>query len=113
LTKALEALRAGAMLAVFLLFMGFGIGSTRPMPKNALVLLDDEKRQYLSPPCVADRSELRPAFASQAYELHYAPAQRCGDFAMDGRSLSGSFLERVGVLSPLPSRWRADGSWKW
>ena len=36
-----------------------------------------------------------------------------GDFTQEGRSLSGKFLESIGILPPLQSRWNKDGSWNW
>ncbi len=59
---------------------------------------------------------LRPVPWAQIKGTGYKPDPDCRDqsgFTQDGRSLTGLFLEAVGLLPPLPSRWNPDGSWKW
>jgi hypothetical protein len=112
LTGAIGMLLFVGVLAV----AGFGIASTRPMPDHAQVLLDDSKKTYSSPPCVADARGLRWTTAGEAHRLKYRPDNDCcnaGGFVSDGRSLTGLLLQKLGVLPPLRSRWNADGSWNW
>jgi hypothetical protein len=59
---------------------------------------------------------LFPAVAEELYELKLRPDPNCrdgGGFMMEGRSLTGSILEQVGILPKQYSRWNADGSWNW
>ncbi len=105
---------AGVVAAFFAL--GFGIGSSQSMPRNAVVLLDHRGRTYLAPPCVRDSRGYEEAIAAQAYEIGYRPEPECRDqgrYLQDGRSLSGLLLEKIGVLRPLTSRWNPDGTWNW
>jgi hypothetical protein len=49
-----------------------------------------------------------------AQNLRADPACRGeGDFTMQGRSVSGLLLERIGILPPQKSRWNPDGSWNY
>lgn len=99
-----------------ILLLGFGIGSTIVMPKNAIVYLDMTESTYLSPPCVADSRRYEISTAAEAYSLSFRPDAKCrnaGGFVQDGRSLSGEALERIGLLPPLKRRWNADGTWNW
>lgn len=105
---------AGVVVAFFVL--GFGIGSSHSMPRNAIVLLDHRGRTYLAPPCVRDSSGHDEAIAGQADEMGYRPEPACrdqGGFVQEGRSLSGLLLEKMRVLRPLTSRWNPDGTWNW
>jgi hypothetical protein len=36
-----------------------------------------------------------------------------GGFLQDDRSMSGMFLEWIGLLSSIKSRWNPDGTWNW
>jgi len=101
-----------------LLYLGFSIGSTLGAPDYAFVFVDSTKNVYMAPPCVSqDRWTLLPRLTiGQAHKLRMDPESTCrndGGFVQDGRSLSGQFLEKVGVLSPQQSRWNSDGSWNW
>ena len=106
-----------AIMLIFTLMAGFFIVPTRSMPDNAIVFLDEANRTYLSPVCAdKDQKKFRPATAAEARRLKYEPDKRCGGaegFSQDARSLSGKFMERLGMLPPLPSRWNPDGTWNW
>lgn len=109
-------LLAGAGVASALLLLGFGVGSSKAMPRNALILLDHQDRTYLAPVCVPNASRYEEAVAARADELGYRPEPECrekGAFVQDGRSLSGLALQRLGLLGPLRSRWNGDGTWNW
>ena len=38
---------------------------------------------------------------------------QCNKKLQDGRSLTGHYLEKIGILTPLRSRWDKDGTWNW
>lgn len=106
------------LMLIFTFLAGFYLVPTRPMPDNALLLLDDQNKTYFSPACAktSGKQSLRPASAAEARRLKYEPDQSCGGdagFRQEGRSLSGNFLVRLGMLPPLPSRWNKDGAWNW
>jgi hypothetical protein len=65
---------------------------------------------------VLQEAGLRLATVQDAYDMQYRPDPDCrerGAFVADGRSLTGTLLERLGILGPLPRRWNDDGSWNW
>jgi hypothetical protein len=113
----LPTIRFAVIMLLCTLLAGFFIVPTRDMPDNAVVLLDDQTRTYLSPACAQqDKREYRRATAAEARKLNYKPDKKCqaaGGFSQDQRSLSGNFMARLGMLAPLPSRWNADGTWNW
>ena len=105
-----------AGLLLLLALGGFGITSVRKMPEHVQIYVDDARRVYLAPPCVTERAHFRLVTVRQAYDLKYKPEDRCretGGFTSHGRSLTGTFLQKIGVLRPLPERWKADGTWNW
>jgi hypothetical protein len=101
----------------FTLMAGFFIVPTRTMPDHAIVLLDDQNHIYLSPVCAGkEKKEYRLSRAAEARKLKYEPDKKCqaeAGFTQDGRSITGNFLESMGLLPPCPSRWNADGTWNW
>ncbi|MBI4795579.1 MAG: hypothetical protein HY790_07035 [Deltaproteobacteria bacterium] len=105
------------IMLIFTLMASFFIVPTRTMPDHAIVLLDDQSHTYLSPACASrEKKEYRVSRAAEARKLKYEPDQKCGGetgFTQDGRSITGNFLERMGMLPPLPSRWNPDGTWNW
>ena len=119
LHRVTEAIKVALILLGLGLFLGLGIGSDRSMPRNAVVYLDHNSRQYIAPPCAEAREYARllaTSNASEAYLLRYAPEPECrddGSFIQDDRSLTGSLLQKVGVLGPIRSRWNPDGAWNW
>lgn len=168
MNKFSQAIKVIFGICAALLFLGFGIGSSKPMQPNALLLVDLVSRKYYSFPCVANMPNLRVvifdksktddreeqtanfsqrkivedldagiSFALEAgdspklilapmrpatmYKLEsttgkFSPDEHCRDqngFMQDGRSASGMFLERIGILGPIKSRWNQDGTWNW
>jgi hypothetical protein len=104
-----------ALMAI-LLIIGLGIGSSKTMPDNAKVYANNVTKTYLAPPCVTTTSGLQPMTAGKARSLGYEPDRKCRDegaFAQDDRSLTGTFLQTVGFLKPIQSRWNEDGSWNY
>jgi hypothetical protein len=101
-----------------LLLLGFGIGSSLPMPGYARVYLDDDAKTYIATPCLAGwqqqksqtMSFLRLGTASEAIGLGYGSDRLCretGAFVEDDRSLTGLLLEKVGILPPIRHWWDA------
>jgi hypothetical protein len=113
----LPTIRFFFILLLFTLLAGFFFMPAREMPDHALVMLDDRNRTYLSPACAGkEKKEYRAARAAEAYRLKYAPDKKClegGGFSQHGRSITGNWLEKLGLLPPYPSRWNADGTWNW
>lgn len=114
---------------LLLLFLGgFSVDSLIRMPPYALVLVDTNG-YYYSPPCLMEEgfTSIRKisAFAeAEGYEVSWkselregqSPGQDCKGsryLMQEGRSLSGEFLEMIGLLDPLPSRWNANGTWNY
>lgn len=100
-----------------LLLIGLGIGGEiYPVPDNAIIFIDNQKHTYIAPPCVGDVESFETVTAKRAHELVYQPDEECRDqgvFIQEGRSFTGMFLEWVGILNPLSSRWNPDGTWNW
>jgi hypothetical protein len=101
----------------FLFFLGFGIGSSIVAPDHAIVLIDTSNMTYIAPPCATEKTRSLPRRPlGDARRQKFNPDPACRDasgFVQEERSLSGHFLERVGLLPKLNSRWNADGSWNW
>ena len=102
----------------FLVYLGFGIGSTIVAPGHAFVFADAEQGMYIAPPCLSREnwSLYQQVTIGQARKLKLIPEPKCrdeGGFTQEGRSLSGNILEQLGLLSRLQSRWNPDGTWNW
>jgi len=96
-----------------------GITTMETMPSNALLLVDDETREYFSPPCIEDvpREHVERMRAVEAVEVRfdYKPNVDCRDsagFTGTETSLLRKIAERFGLPKKL-SRWTADGDWRW
>ena len=105
-------------ICVLLVFVGFGIGSSKVAPEYALVFVDASQNTYITPPCLArDKWMLSPRFTiEQAHKLKLTPEPKCrdeGGFVQEGRSLTGVMFEKLGLLDPVQSRWNPDGTWNW
>lgn len=105
------------------LWLGFGIVSSRHVPDSALVYVSPNHVFY-APPCISlsashsveAMSSLVLTTIQSARAIGATPDRDCvntGAFYQDGRSLSGLLLEYVGLFPPLKSRWNEDGSWNW
>ena len=114
--RVADFLKGVAGVAGLLLFLGFGMSSHTSAPKNAVVLVSEVTKEYHAPPCVADLGTFQRMTIGDARALRYKPNSECRDadgFVQETRSASGSMLEWIGILGPLPSRWNEDGSWNW
>jgi hypothetical protein len=113
----LPTIRFTVIMLIFTFLAGFFIVPTRDMPDNAVVLLDDQTRTYVSPGCAKqEKGEYRQATAAEARTLNYAPDKKCreaGGFSQNSRSLTGNLMARLGMLPPLANRWNPDGTWNW
>ena len=114
--KVYVVIKFSAALIGVLLFIGLGIGSSKGMPENAQVYVNDTTKTYVAPPCIKTEKGLRRITVGEARKLGYGPDARCRDegaFLQDDRSLTGMLLQKIGVLRPIPSRWNKDGSWNY
>jgi hypothetical protein len=113
----LPTIKFFVLILSFTLLAGFFFVPTRDMPDRAIVYLDDQNHTYLSPICAGkEKKGYRLATAAEARKLKYEPDKKCREetgFTQDGRSITGNFCERIGLLPPWPSRWNADGTWNW
>lgn len=103
---------------VVLLGIGLTIGSTGIIPDNAIVYADTNKNVFYSPLSLTQDKVtalgLKKSTIKNAEELGYKMDE--GDkqnryFQQDGRSLTGSILERVGILPKLKDRVDSNGNW--
>ena len=114
--KVFLAIKVAAALIGVLLMIGLGIGSLKGMPDYAKVYVNDAAKTYLAPPCTKTTTGLRVITAGEARRLGYRPDRKCRDegaFMQDDRSLTGTLLQTIGILKPIPSRWNEDGSWNY
>jgi hypothetical protein len=113
----LPTIRFFVIMLLLTLMAGFCLVTTRTMPDNAMVLLDEQNHTYVSPGCAnKEKKDYRRSTAAEALKLDYAPDKKCqdaGGVSQDNRSITGAYLVRLGMLPPLPSRWNADGTWNW
>jgi hypothetical protein len=113
----LPTIRFAVIMLLCTFLAGFFIVPSRDMPDNAVVLLDDQTRTYVSPGCAKQqKGEYRQATAAEARTLNYAPDKKCrdaGGFSQNSRSLTGNLMARLGMLPPLANRWNPDGTWNW
>jgi hypothetical protein len=105
-------------IVVFLVYLGFGIGSSKTAPEYALVFIDSSQSTYIAPACLAqEKWKLYPHLTiEQAHKLKLNPDPQCveqGGFVQEDRSLTGVMLEKLGILKPKRTRWNLDGTWNW
>jgi len=131
-----QAVVVALIALIALLLLSFGIGSSVSAPPNAVMYLDEQSLRYYSPPCLAalglnpnrmlrttDAEMSRRWVAGGGLRGQLRAAPECADspnghdeaggFVQHGRSLGGMFLQKLGLIPPLESRWRPDGTWKW
>ena len=99
-----------------LLLLGMGISTSRYMPENAWLVVDHQRQIYFAPPFApAERQGLlwmRRSELPQGYRSD-STHRNLGAFFQEGRSMTGSLLEWIGILKHAESRWGADGSWRY
>lgn len=105
-------------IIALIFFLGFGIGSSKTMPDNAIVYVDKSKKIYIGVPSVSSylNKNIVKKTAKDARQLGYNPDEESknnGDFTQEDRSLSGKLLEKIGILSPIPPRWNQNGTWNY
>ena len=105
---------------VFSAFLIIGCQRSNAIPEYAEVWVDDNAREYVSPPCLSDMPNLRLRFIRRSTmgEMHatfkdpdhskrYNPEHRCRD--------QGGFMDEF-VIWPFPlppSRVDSNGKWLW
>ncbi|MGB3649249.1 MAG: hypothetical protein WA992_12055, partial [Desulfobulbales bacterium] len=72
-------IRLIAGLLVSLLIFGFVVQTSRDMPPNAILYVDDDKKIYFAPPCLESCASYRPTTAKEVRELGYSPDKDCRD----------------------------------
>ena len=90
-----------------------GIGSTKAMPDNAVLFVNPETGEYISPPCFIKekhRALFVPARRKDVQGDKYHPEPEC-------RNASGFVGKWQNVwmawLFPDPGRWDGDGNWRY
>lgn len=114
--------RSLARLLVIVLCMfvaGFFLENVTPVPDVAWVYVDS-RGVYYSPTYLRDSGRdvagLLLTTVGEAKKMKCTPDPRAkgmGYFHQPARSMSGSFLQGLGLLPPLQSRWNRDGTWNW
>lgn len=106
-----------AVIMTALLFLGLGIGSSTAIPDHAKVYANDAQKTYIGmSSTIQAKEKMRLTTMKDVRSLKYLPdaySRDNGDFVQEGRSLTGILFEKIGILSPLKSRWNKDGSWNW
>ena len=113
-----DAIKGIAAICGAILFLGLGCPTIKPASDDAVVCIDDSSREYRAPPCLLEQdiADCQWATLRTVRELGYESNGECvtsGAFMMEGRSFTGSLLEELGILGPLPNRWNPDGTWNW
>ena len=123
--KQSQQITVGVLAALVLLVtIGVSVSITESTPPNALVVADEDRRVYLSPPCMSRASiQALAAFESAPRIItisearsKYHPETSCRD---DGGFIGAHVtalrhaLTIIGIMPPYESRWERDGSWKW
>ena len=106
---------ASGIGAVVLIVIALALGSStlESMPPQAQLLASLTDHTYISPPCLALHPYPTHTFAIRAKsadELHFKPDDDCRDASGFVGSEQSTLMH---VVFPKPSRWNADGSWRW
>ena len=115
-----------AMVFFAVIVIGLYVSIQEGTHPDALVVVDDVRRVYISPPCMSEATmEYLAAFEGQprtvmrneaVYELDYDPEPLCreqGGFGGSSASLLRVVLSSLGVWWMPESRWQEDGTWNW
>jgi hypothetical protein len=107
-----------------LLVMGglyyLGTDSLTPAPDYAIAYINHDNNTYLTPPCLnkPETRKLEQSTIAGAYkkELNLGPDPDCREadgFFQQNRTGFGTLMEKIGILSPIKSRWNPDGTWNY
>ena len=114
-----------ASLALVMLLSGCSVSYS--MPENAVLLVNPQTGEYISPPCRTLEPERYATFTlvttsagvslarAEGATLRYEPRCRDAKFRGPDRAMagpSGGFTESA-MLNQKSSRWKEDGSWNW
>lgn len=97
---------------------GFFIGSVGLVPDNAIVYVNEKTNEFYSPLSL-DQSKVTELnlksssfknATTYGYKMNEDDKQN-GYFQQEGRSLTGKFLETVGILPKLKDRVDSKGNW--
>lgn len=106
------------LFSILLFAVGFATGSVGPISDNAIVYVDEKTDTYYSPLSLDQnkvnslslkRSTLKTV-RTLGYKMNEEDKQN-GYFQQEGRSLSGMFLEKIGILPKLKDRVAPNGDW--
>src|SRR5210317_1982845 len=91
-----------AGLLVSSLIFGFAVQTSKSMPPNAILYVNDYKKIYFAPPCLksCDSYRHRLTKAKEVRELGYSPDKECQDevgFHQPDRSFTGHLFQRIGL----------------
>lgn len=118
----LRGLAAGVAIVAFFGLVGlFGCQVVSTAPGQAEVIVDPVTRTYISPPCFFDRAYDPPVSDARAkrflsmtkdgaHAQKFKPDQTCAN--ANGFTETQSMFSSL-VLSREPTRWDAEGHWKW
>lgn len=113
-TKAVKGFAAILVLCA----IPFGISGQKFAPGNVLVYADPVGKVFFTPGCLSPErvNSLLPSTLGEAVQHNFNLDSKCkdqGELFQEDRSLGGSWLQKIGILRPLKSRWNSDGTWNW
>ena len=118
--KLLQVL-LGLMLILLIIFVGgFFIGTVGLVPGYAAVYVDENTNIFYSPLSLTQEKVTELNLKSSTFQVVTTLGYKMNEedkqneyFQQEGRSLTGTFLERVGILPKLKPRCNYDGSWNY
>jgi hypothetical protein len=106
------------LIIVVLLGIGLTFGSVGFVPDNAIVYVDTNTKEFYSPLSLSQEKVtnlgLKKSTFGQAETLGYQineDDKQNEYFQQEGRSLTGIFLEKIGILPHLRDRVDSEGNW--
>lgn len=118
--KVLKCLTTLVIILVILFIGGFFIGTTGIFPDYATVYVDEKANEFYSPLSLSQEKvtelNLKTSTFQVAMDLGYKMNEEDKQneyFQQEGRSLSGMFLENIGILPKLRDRVDGNGNWRY
>ena len=111
----------GLMLILIIIFVGgFFIGTVGFVSDNATVYVDEKTNTFYSPLSLTQEKVTELNLKSTTFRVAKGLGfemdeddKQNGYFQQEGRSLTGIFLEKIGILPKLMPRCNEDGSWNY